>query len=327
LPSRKSKLQLRRIYTLTVCEGKSMRSSEELLSLLTASMLSPEERSDIGLELDEIGDPRPGVGLDDDGLPDIDWVDIPAGEFLFGSTLGDLTAQMNEVPQTKVHLPAYRISRYPLTYTQVEAFVKDGGYKQKQHWTPAGKKWRGRKSYPQVGWKDDEWHVGNHPVIGVTWHEALAFCSWLSEKVGFTVTLPSESQWEKAARGTDGRRFPWGRQFYPQYANCGHTVQADPFTRQMETVGVGSTTAVGLYPDGASPYGLLDVAGNVWEWTLTLWREQYDAPENNAIDVSGSRALRGGSWHERETGVRAAVRKGAPPSTCDTTIGFRVCAM
>lgn len=328
-------------------------SVDELLAQLSAGPMSPDEIYAIGLQLAEIGDPRPGVGVLDNGLPDIDWVTIPAGEFLRGSRMGDLTANLTEVPQSSVHLPAYRISRYPVTYAQFEAFVSGEGYARKSYWTGAGNRWRivsasseqrrslwrtilrlghihsdsgHHKSQPDAFWNDPDWHVSNHPVVGVTWYEAAAFCNWLGDQLGLRVWLPDESQWEKAARGTDGRRFPWGRQFYPSNANCGQTVQVDRFNRDSGLSGVGRTTAVGLYVEGASPYGVLDVAGNVWEWCATAWNEHYDEPEDNDPEGDAPRAIRGGGWNEREVQCRTTSRKGQPPQIASNNLGFRVCA-
>lgn len=301
------------------------RSAEELLSIIENGMLTPEERYEAGLALAQIGDPRPGIGVRQDGLPDIEWIEVPAGEFVMGSSLGDLPADINEMPQNVVAVPHFYISRYPITYSQYEAFMADGGYRQSTYWTEAGKRWRGRKTEPQMAWQDSNWHLPNYPVVGATWYEAVAFCAWLSTKLAAKVRLPGEAEWEKAARGVDSRRFPWGNQFYPYNANCQQSVQADPFTRQMQTTGIGRTTAAGIFPAGASPYGVLDMCGNVWEWTRSLWREQYKPVENNRVEGARPRTIRGGSWNERETNARAAVRRGVAPDVCDITIGFRIC--
>ena len=329
-----------------------MTTVEELVSLLQTGTQSPEEKAEIGRQLAELGDPRPGVGVLENGLPDIDWVNIPAGDFIMGSSLGDLTANISEVPQSTVTLPTYYISRYPITFAQFGAFVDDGGYDNNAYWTKAGNAWCGNKpdesrfwklvhklpglgsqpvstahkSRPECCWGDPMWHISNCPVVGITWYEATAFCAWLSQKVDFRVWLPSETEWEKAARGTDKRRFPWGNQFYPQYANCGQTMQVDRYNRDQEVVGMGRTTPVGIFPDGASPYGAMDMCGNVWEWCATIWRSDYSIPEDNTLEGLWERVLRGGSWNEREVRSRTTSRGGAAPDTAADTIGFRICA-
>ena len=109
----------------------------------------------------------------------------------------------------------------------------------------------------------------------VTWYEAQAFCNWLGKKLGMTVSLPTEAQWERAARGTDGRRYPWGGELTPDHANFDQT-------------GIGTTTAVGIFPKGANPEtGVLDMSGNVWEWCRTKWRENYKGKPDD--DVGGRR--------------------------------------
>lgn len=304
-----------------------MTTAERLVKLLEQGGLSSEQRAEIGLQLAQLGDPRPGVGLLSNGLPDIDWVQIPAGRFTMGSHMGDLTADMSEMPQSVLRLPDYYISRYPITYAQYEVFVMDGGYHNNAFWTRAGRRWRSSREYPQQFWGDPNWHISNHPVVGVTWHEALAFCLWFGGLIGARAWLPGEGQWEKAARGGDNRRFPWGNQFSAEYANCTVTLQTDIYTRQTETFSLGRTTAVGLYPEGMSPYGVMDMAGNVSEWCASAWRPNYQTPEDNMPEGSAPRVRRGGSWQDRESSLRTTARKSSPPETSANTLGFRICAV
>jgi formylglycine-generating enzyme required for sulfatase activity len=319
---------------VTIHPAKSARSTGELVSVGAESLLAiienPDseavERAEAGIKLARIGDPRPGVGVRPNGLPDISWVDIPAGDFLFGSYMGDLTANMNEMPQAVYAMPDYAVSRYPITYAQYAAFVNGNGYANSRYWTQAGLRWRGNRRQPDVSWNDPKWHISNHPVIGVTWYEAVAFTRWLTERLGYEVWLPSEMEWEKAARGPDGRRFPWGNQFFGNHANCVQALQPDPFRRQTEVVGLGRTSAVGIFPEGASPYGVLDMCGNVWEWCVSAWRDSYDDPDNTAYEGRMPRVVRGGSWNEREGNTRVAARQGVAPETADTALGFRICA-
>jgi formylglycine-generating enzyme required for sulfatase activity len=181
------------------------------------------------------------------------------------------------------------------------------GHKQPEHW-------KDRK--PPSGQED-------HPVVWVSWHDAVAYCNWLSEVTGRPYGLPSEAEWEKGARGTDGRIYPWGNQWDAERCNTGES-------------GKGDTTPVGAYPQGASPYGLVDMAGNVWEWTRSLWGEDaqepsfkypYD-PADGREDLEAPdtvrRVLRGGSWYLSRDRARCVGRNGDGPDYSDDAVGFRL---
>jgi formylglycine-generating enzyme required for sulfatase activity len=178
-----------------------------------------------------------------------DWVTIPAGEFLMGSDKQkDPLADDDETLQHRVYLPEYCIARVPVTNAQYLAFVKATGHKSPYHWqdgrVPDGKE--------------------NHPVVNVSWRDTQGFCKWAK------VRLPSEAEWEKAARGTDGRRWPWGDE-PPDNKLC-----------NFDDNGY-DTMPVGAYPNGASPYGCLDMAGNVWEWTSSKWGKDGQKPDSHFI--------------------------------------------
>jgi len=220
-------------------------------------------------------------------------VEIPAGDFLMGSTDKDKLAFDDEKPQREVYLDAYLIDKYPVTYSQYREFIEDNGYYQRRWWSDDGWKWlENQKRNPeqayldaQLGivpwrWNDNRFNKPNFPVVGVTWHEADAFARWCGKQ------LPTEAQWEKAARGTDGRIYPWGDNFDSKRCNC------------WEGESPWHTTPVGIYPTGASPYGVLDMAGNVWEWCL----DEYQ------IDFCTGHVLRGGSWNLKPDNARAADR-------------------
>jgi formylglycine-generating enzyme required for sulfatase activity len=276
---------------------------QALIGLATSRKAKTPERNAAGNALNWVGDPREGVGVKE-GLPDIVWCKVPAGEFIMGNTKQtDEMAWGDEAPQHRLFLPDFAIGKYPVTNAQYQVFIDDGGYTERWQrcWTSAGWCWRVENGIAGPRRYGGAFDLPNHPVVGVSWYEAAAFCNWLSEKLSeragraVTVRLPSEAEWEKAARGTDGRRYPWGKDITPEYANYDQT-------------GIGATSAVGMFPKGASPCGLLDAAGNVWEWTLSLWGEDWQKPEfgypydsqdgRENLDVAATvrRTLRGGSW-------------------------------
>ena len=284
------------------------RVRQWLERILEIGALSPLDRASAGRVLARLGDRRHGVGLHHEGLPDIDWVEIPAGSFYLGPDPGPAS----KAASAQVSLGAYHISRYPVTNAQYQAFLKDGGYTStwRRCWTQAGWEWKGERESP--GALDSNWLYPNHPRVGVTWFEAEAYCRWLSERLGHAVRLPTEAEWERAARGADGHVYPWGNEFDSGRCNANET-------------GIGQTTAVGAFPNGASAEGVLDLAGNVWEWCLTKWRESYEEvadedPEGNAV-----RVVRGGSFALNQKLIRSAVRYGDAPDLFNVTCGFRVC--
>ena len=230
---------------------------------------------------------------------------VPPGPFLMGSDKEkDPQAHDTELPQHEMTLPGYWIGRYPVTVAQFRAFVEASGYQ--------------LASTVSLKGPDD------HPVVQVAWRNALAFCRWLSERTGVPVTLPSEAEWEKAARGTDGRIYPWGDES-PDADRCnfGSTV--------------GETTSVGRYsPRGDSPCGCADMAGNVWEWTRSLWGKNWEKPdfeypydprdgrENLEAGGRALRVLRGGAFDDLAWRVRCASRDGDYPNSRLRCYGFRV---
>ena len=239
--------------------------AEQLLSEIDEPQTIPPRRLEIGDRLAEIGDPRRGVGLDSRGLPDLDWVEIPGGDFVY---------QGGE----RRTLAAFRMARYPITNVQYQTFIAAGGYED-------GRWWKGlKRSEPQPS----RWPQANRPRTNVDWYEAVAFCRWLTAQLGHEVRLPNELEWERATRGRDGREYPWGDSYESGQANLN-----EKFPKTGEWY-LQQTTAVGMYPQGASSEGMLDLSGNVWEWCLN----KYERPEQTAADSSGDRrVLRGGSWY------------------------------
>ncbi|MEA3351273.1 MAG: SUMF1/EgtB/PvdO family nonheme iron enzyme [Chloroflexota bacterium] len=310
---------------------------------------SPAERAAAGDTLARLGDPRfdpEHWHLPDD--PMLGFVHIPAGTFLMGSDpKKDSDAMDREQPQHEVTLPDYYMARYPVTVAQFRTFIKTRGY----------------NDFNDSALQDPP----NRPVRYVTWYNALAYTQWLQEELSavsaqclakaslsddekafwqglaegkFHITLPSEAEWEKAARGgsplPEGvpqrvcfakglgvRVYPWGNEPDPNRANYDDT-------------GIGTTSTVGCFPHGASPYGVLDLSGNVWEWTRSLWGESWSEPdfkypydptdgrENFKAGDNILRVLRGGSFDLAYGLVRCASRDLDYPGGGGFNGGFRV---
>ena len=243
---------------------------------------------------------------------------IPKGEFLMGSTdeqvkklieegFGENWAE-SEKPQHSIKLPEYWISKYPITNAQYAVFVEESSDRVPRYWDDG--------KFPE--------ELSSHPVVGVSWHDAIAYCDWLSLKDGKRYNLPSEAEWEKAARGDSGLIYPWGDRFDPQKCNTSES-------------NIGTTTPVGQFsPDGYSLYRVADMAGNVWEWTRSLWGEDRieptfkypysfdDGRENLEAFDSESRVLRGGSFDGGQQVARCACRYRGYPASWSSSVGFRV---
>jgi len=227
---------------------------------------------------------------------------IPEGKFLLGSDEEtDKRAYSDEQPHCRLNLPEYFIGKTSVTNAQYSVFVDANGYSTPSHWedgqVPLGKQ--------------------DHPVVNVSFRDTLVFCEWLSEESGLDVSLPSEAEWEKAARGTEGLIFPWGDRGDKRKSN----------TKESE---IGDTTPVNKYlPGGNSPYGCLDMSGNIWEWTRSIkseypyvvndGREDLDAPDHMP------RVMRGGSWHYDRRRARCASRGWSYPLKKGISGGFRIC--
>jgi len=222
------------------------------------------------------------------------WVPIEGGELRMGSEDG----AADENPVHPVRVTPYKISRCPVTNAQYAAYVREAKAFPPSHW-PEGRIPEGKE---------------NHPVVEVSWDEAAAFCAWLSNRIGRNVHLPSEAQWELAARGAEGREYPWGyEEPTPERANFG--------------MSVGDTTPVDAYPAGATPQGVLDLAGNVWE-CCGDWFGPYAKHRATKVDPLGpstgtERVVRGGSWGDDPRDLRSACRGRDEPSIRSSYIGFR----
>ena len=222
--------------------------------------------------------------------PEPEMVHIRAGEFWIGS----------EKPRHRAYLSEYWIGKYPVANAQYATFVNVTGHKPPKHW---------KKGCPPQGKE-------NHPVVYVNWHDAAAYCRWLTQVTGRPYRLPTEAEWEKAARGTDERKYPWGNRWDSRKCNA------------WKWLGKKSTTPVGAYsPAGDSPYGCADMAGNVWEWVADWYESDYygRSPSRNPTGPpSGkSRGLRGGSWGSVPYYVRSAYRLRYRPVVTYNVVGFR----
>ena len=241
-------------------------------------------------------------------------VPVPAGPFWMGSGDEQVQAMLkrfdwaqkqqekgwfkDEQPRHELTLPAFDIGRYPVTNAEYAEFVRATGREAPDHW-------RGRNAPEELA---------DHPVVNVTWHDALAYVDWLRERSGRSYRLPSEAEWEKAARGSDGRLWPWGDDWDPAAANC-------------RPAGPGRTTPVGQYsPAGDSLCGAADMAGNVWEWCHSLYQPYpYREDDGRENPESGSaRVLRGGSYGSDPGLVRCACRFIGTPDYGSAYVGFRV---
>jgi len=239
-----------------------------------------------------------------------DMVVVPAGEFIMGSDSGN----DNERPRRGLYLPDFRIGRYPVTNAQFETFVKATGYETEAEKHESGSMWQDNqwKAVNRADWRHPSGPQSsilgreNHPVVQVSWNDAVAYAQWAGKR------LPTEAEWEKAARGSDGRTWPWGNEWVDGKCNSGE-------------MGIGGTTPVGRYsPAGDSPYGLADMAGNVWQWTAD-WYERYPGSNHQSDDYGRKcRVVRGGAWGVNQGGARCAYRDWVDPADRNYGLGFRV---
>ena len=232
-------------------------------------------------------------------IPDIAWVEVPAGDFIFGEEMNNKT----------VLLDTFWIGKYPVTNSQYQTFIDAGGYTDDRWWYDLDK--------PEA--QASRWNQPNRPKTDVDWYEAVAFTRWFSNILGYTsndIRLPTEQEWEKAARGTQGLIYPWGNNYRSGHANINET------WNKAGKWNLGQTTAVGIYPKGRSTYGVMDMAGNVGEWCLI----NHSHPEitTNDSTVFNSRVLRGGSWFDDTDSARADGRSGSDPGGRGYGGGFRV---
>jgi hypothetical protein len=282
----------------------------ELLSELEYQNTNHPRRLEIGKRLDAIGDPRPGVGLRPDGLPYIEWLPVAPG--------GQLT-----IAKQNFNVQPFYIAKYPITYVQYQAFVEaPDGYNNPAWWQDFPKEYRPQKLDGQY------FKGGNNPRDTISWYQSVAFARWLNSKLegwlfpdpgnrdgakwvigeGVEVRLPAEWEWQWAAQGgKEQREYPWGK-WQEGYANT-------------EEAGLEQTVAVGLYPQGASPFGAMDMSGQVWEWCLNKYAKPGEAKADDSWD---RRVRRGGSFYYNRVYASCAYRLSNYPNVDNFNYGFRV---
>ena len=295
-----------------------MRVQQWLLFSMEADQtFEPGERNVLGTALNWVGDPR--FREDFHFLPNDDllgFVHVSGGSFQMGGEFDD-----DEKPRHEVVLPEFYIARFPVTVAQFRAYVNATGERPEDEDSLKG--------------------PDNHPVVNVTWPEAMAYCRWLQTVLeaseaptlqpireclaaGWRVRLPTEAEWERAARGTVGTEFPWGN-------------EADPNRANYDKSEIGGTSAVGCFPGGRTPAECFDMSGNVWEWTVSLWGKDLSKPDfkypyrhdadwnNETADNEIRRVVRGGAFISSDDLVRCASRFRLVPDFRHWLLGFRFC--
>lgn len=272
--------------------------------------LAHEARASVGVRLALLGDGRRGVGLREDGLPDIDWCRVEGGEVTI-EIRSDPDDPNSQVVYTLTRaLDRFWIARYPVTIAQFQAFLAD---------CHQGGKWRLPPGFPADVSADyslpkHRARHGNDPAGGLSWGEAMLFCHWLSARLDTEVRLPTEFEWQLAATGGDPARiYPWGPVWEPQQ---------EPWRAITFEGGLNRAPAIGLYPLGASPAGVQDMAGTLWEWCLNAIEDPDDTgfPGNQ----KEYRVVRGGAWCLNQAYARCAYRFRNSPYDRGESVGFRV---
>ena len=267
------------------------RSAEKVLE---KGLLPPIDRARVGRYVAKQGDTRPGVGVDEDGNPDIEWVPITGGRYTFQN--GEGTSLEEEIT-----IEAFEVSKYPVTNGQFNVFIEVCRRE------PNGSWWDGIP-VDKRRFEDPRWSESNHPRENVSWYQAVAYCRWMNTLPGFEgVRLADEREWEYVAtNGATQTTYPYGNKFDSSKANVSAT-------------DIDRTSAVGIFPDGASDDGVADLSGNVWEWCLN----KYDDIEMMEVDTGDARrVVRGGSWLDVR-GLSRAVY-GLLPTDRDYGVGFRL---
>jgi formylglycine-generating enzyme required for sulfatase activity len=269
--------------------------TQRILGILSDKLQITKLQTRIGLGrvLGKIGDPRIGeMVLVEKGTFDMGWDFFP-----------------EDRPSHKVFLNDFYIDKYPVTNSQFEAFIREGGYTKPEYWTEEGWKWvqQTQRTCPKF-WHDPNYNWPNYPVVGVSWYEAAAYAKWAEKR------LPTEAEWEKAARGPTGVEWPWGNEFRGDFVNSAEGEEQ-----------VGGTTPIGIYPAGASYYGALDMSGNISEWTESWYGPYPGNTKGDFPEKENSRVRRGGNWGWDHDFARCTCRVPSPPTTSYAVTGFRCC--
>ncbi|HNT35566.1 MAG TPA: formylglycine-generating enzyme family protein [bacterium] len=269
----------RTLVAAVVSFGESLRTLSSGIVVVTL----------LGVVLCGCGSPEP---LSIEGM-----VFIPAGSFIMGNDDGD----PDEIPAHKVRLHSYYIAEHEVTNEQYGTFVKATGYR------------------PPKGWEHPGFSDPKAPVAGVSWIDAVKYCQWLAQETERPYRLPTEAEWEKAARGTREFVFPWGDFWDPSRCNWG----SEPVGYMRHTVPVGS------FESGKSPYGVYDMAGNVWEWCWDWYDPGYyqfsDKVSPQGAFTGTQKVARGGCWNDNSRYCRTTDRWPVEMTCRELYVGFRVC--
>ncbi len=237
---------------------------------------------------------------------------VPSGEFLMGTSPeeaswliergADEQRLLPEMPQHKIYLDAFYIDQFEITNAQYQAFLDDTGRE------------------PPLHWQDERLNGDDQPVAGVSWEDASAYCQWAGKR------LPTEAEWEKASRGIDSRLYPWGDVFDIRWCNLALITASGTYSPVYDI-----TVEVDSYPEGASPYGAMNMAGNVREWVADRYDPDYYqlSPTHNPQGPrrGEQRVIRGGAWYDTPLGLRCTTRYHAEPTDLNNRYeGFR-CAI
>ena len=292
-----------------------MSDAARLLREIERGGLDLETRIGLAEALGELGDPRAD-----------EWIQVPGGPFLMGTDDSEEPDQRaHESPRVRPDLSSYEVMRTPVTVGQFARFLAAGGYDERSFWSAYGWRWRTEANVvrPRFASEEErgEWHAyltPSRPIVGVSWFEADAYARWQGAR------LPTEAEWEKAARGTDGRRYPWG----------------DPWEEDRAAhrgYGPKKTIPVGVFPAGESPYGVLDAVGSVWQWCSDMYTAdayahadsrdpQGPSVADGSVHAPGKplhRVVRGGAWNTLAWSLRCANRNSYPVTARFSNLGFR----